>query len=196
MRTPLRLKSAPRAQHSILKSYPSPLGGWNARDPLADMKPTDAIVLDNLFPKTSYLESRGGHSNHATGMTGNGKTLAVYNKLDGTSKMYCTTASGTYDVSSAGAVGASAAARTNGKHQWFNFGDGTNNYLILMNGVDKPLYYNGTSWVAVDGATTPALTGLTTTSIISGFVFKGRIIFIEKNSLTFWYLASGAAGGA
>jgi hypothetical protein len=179
-----------------MQSYPAPIGGWNARDALAAMKPTDAIVLENWFPKTSYVEIRGGYANHATGMTGNGKTLAVYNALSGTSSMWALTASGVYNVSSAGAVGASVAARTNGKHQWVNFGDGTNNYLILANGVDKPLYYDGTTWTAVDNASVPALTGLTTTKIISFFVSKGRLFVIEKDSLSFWYLAAGAAGGA
>lgn len=185
-----------RSRVSAVSSFPAPLGGWNARDALAGMKPTDAVALDNWFPKTSYVESRGGYAAHATGMSGNGKTLAVYNAMNGVGKMFCMTATGTYNVTSAGAVGASVAARTNGKHNWVNFGDGTNNYLIAVNGVDEPLYYNGSAWVAVTGATSPALTGLTTTSISGVFAFKGRLIFLEKNSLSFWYLAAGAAGGA
>jgi hypothetical protein len=195
LRQPLRSKGT-RQTISSVKSYPAPVGGWNARDALAAMPPTDAIVLNNWFPRTSYVEIRGGFSNHLTGMTNNGKTLAVYNGLTGTNKMFAITSSGTYDASSAGAAGASVAARTNGKHQWLNFGDGTNNYLILVNGVDKPLYFDGTSWVAVDGVSVPALTGLTTTRIISVFESKGRLFFIEKDSLSFWYLAAGAAGGA
>lgn len=179
-----------------MRSLPAPVGGWNARDALALMRETDAIVLENWFPRTSYVEIRGGRTTHATGMTGNGKTLAAYNGLDGANEMFCATASGVYDVTLAGAVGAAVAARTNGKHQKTMFGDGTNNYLIMVNGVDKPLYYNGTTWVAVDAASSPALTGLTTTDIIHVNVFKGRLVFIQKNSLSFWYLASGAAGGA
>lgn len=196
MRQALARKSSPRTRVSHAKSFPAPVGGWNDRDALADMKPHHAIVLKNFFPKTNYCEIRGGHASHATGMTGNGKTLAVYNAMTGTNTMYCYTASGIYDVSSAGAVGASKLARTNGKHQWTMFGDGTNNWLIAVNGVDKPAYFDGTTWTAVDGATSPALTGLTTTNIISLFEFKGRLMFIEKDSLSFWYLASGAAGGA
>lgn len=196
MRQPLRAKKAPRSQSSNIQSYPPPVGGWNARDALSNMKPTDAVTLRNWFPRTSYVDIRGGYTSHATGMTGTGKTLAVYNGLNGTNKMFALTASGTYDVSTAGAVGASAAARTNGKHQWVNFGDGTNNYLILVNGVDKPLYFDGVSWVAVDNASSPALTGLTTTEIIGVFVSKGRLFFIQKNSLSLWYLSAGVAGGA
>lgn len=196
MRKSKRAYSAPKTRVSRSMSYPAPVAGWNARDSLAAMKPNHAVVLRNWFPRTSYCEIRGGYTSHATGATGNIKTLAVYNKMAGTSMMFAATASGVYDVSSTGAVGASVASRTDGKHQYLTFADGTNQYLIMMNGVDKPLYYDGTTWTAVDNATSPALTGLTTTSIFSAFVFKGRLIFLEKNSLSFWYLASGVAGGA
>lgn len=197
MRVAIRAKGkAPRQQISVVQSYPSPVGGWNARDALPAMKQTDAVVLNNWFPGTSYCEIRGGYADHATALGATGKTLAVYNGMTGTNTMWATTNGGTYDVSAAGAVGASVAARTNGKHQWVNFGDGTNNWLIMVNGADKPLYYDGSSWTAVDNASTPALTGLTTTDIIHVFVSKGRLYFIQKNSLSFWYLAAGAAGGA
>lgn len=196
MRQALRSKAPQRQQISVLQSYPAPIGGWNKRDALAEMKPTDAVDLVNWFPRTSYVEIRGGYASHATGMTGNGKTLMVHNAMNGTNKMFGATASGIYDVTSAGAVGAAALVRTNGKHQWTMFGDGTSNWLIACNGVDKPAYYDGSTWTAVDGASTPALTGVTTTTLIQPFMFKGRLMFIQVNSLSFWYLAAGLAGGA
>ena len=197
MRIPLRQKARlARGQASSTQSIPAPVGGWNARDALAAMPATDAVYLDNWFPRTSSCEVRGGSADWATGMTGNGKTLLPYNALNGTASMYCYTASGIYDVTNSGAVGASKLARTNGKHIGVEFGDGTSNWLIAVNGVDKPAYFDGTTWTAVDGVSVPALTGLTTTNINYVMVFKGRLFFIEKNSLNFWYLAAGAAGGA
>lgn len=418
MRTPLRQKaSIPRAQVAISQTYPAPVGGWNARDALAAMRPTDAVDLENWFPGTSSVEIRGGYEDQFSGMDGNGKTLAVYNGLSGAGQMFCSTSSTIYDVTndeedvvnylllpgasgdyastpdtaaldivgdieiisyvamddwtpsgiqnivakfvttgsqrsyrltvdtsgflqmlvsadgisglpasstviipgvngeglwlratldvddgagnrvynyytstdapdtalgsitwtqlgitvtSAGAtaifagtapleigsisagtaqrlagkvysayvydgiggtlvasfnasdagVGSSTVtssltsevytvhgnaeilgplavlAITNGKWQWVNFGDGSNNYLIMVNGTDKPRYYNGTNWVAVDASSSPALTGLTTTDIIGVFISKSRLYFIEKNSLSIWYLSAGAAGGA
>ncbi|MGZ5029073.1 MAG: hypothetical protein ACXWAT_00590 [Methylobacter sp.] len=196
MRRPAVNKPSARQQVSNFISYPAPIGGWNAIDPLADMQPSEAITLDNWYPRPGYCEIRGGSAVYASGMTGLSKTLAVYNGITGANKMFCATNTGVYDVSVAGAVGASVAARTNGKHQTIMFGDGTSDWLIMVNGVDKPLYYDGTTWTAVDGTTSPALTGLTTTSIVGVCIHKGRLIFLQNNSMAFWYLAAGAAGGA
>lgn len=196
MRAPLRVKAPRREQISRVISRSAPVRGWNARDALAAMKRGDAIKLLNWFMTTTDIVIRGGNTDHLTGMTGVAETLAVYNKMDGTSKMFAATDGGVFDASSAGAVGASVATSTNGYWQHTNFGDGTNNWLILVNGVDKPNYYEGTTWTAVDAASTPALTGLTTTKIAGVFAHLGRLFFIEKNSLSFWYLAAGSAGGA
>jgi hypothetical protein len=196
MRSPLRSKVQPRAQVSGATTYPAPVKGWNSSSALAGMRPDEAIRLDNWYPRPAYCEIRGGYSSHATAMTGNGKTLLVYNRLNGTNTMFCATSAQVYNVTSAGAVGASVAARTEGRHRWTMFGDGTNNWLIACNGTDKPLYYDGTNWVAVDGVSVPALTVATTTTLWSPHVFKGRLLFIQKNTLSFWYLTAGAAGGA
>jgi len=196
MRSPARQKTISKGQVANIVNLSAPVGGWNAIDGLANMKPDEAVWLDNWYPNLTDCEKRGGYIEHASGMSGDAKTLAVYNALNGASQIFCLTDEGVFDVSSSGTVGASEIARTDGKHVFTMFGDGTNNYLILCNGVDKPLYYDGTNWLAVDDTTSPALTGITTTSLSAPIVFKGRLLFIEKNSLSFWYLSAGAAGGA
>lgn len=196
MRTPLLSKSSRRTQISNKKSHPPPVGGWNARDSYWGMGKSDAIELVNIFPDTTYCITRTGSARHATGTTGNIKTLGVFSGLTGSQSIFGATSTGIYNVSASGAVGASVLARTNGKHQVVNMGDGTNNWLMMFNGVDKPAYYNGTTWTAVDGASVPALTGVTTTGLVTGMEFKGRLILGEINTLKFWYLASGAVGGA
>lgn len=196
MRKPLTQGRPPNQQVSQIVSQQAPTGGWNARDALADMKPGEAVLMRNWYPRTTDVVIRGGQADHATGITGTTKTLPVYNGASGTNKMFAATDSGIYDSSAAGAVGASVATSTNGYWQSLNFGDGTTNWLIMVNGTDKPNYYSGAAWTAVDGVSTPALTGLTTTSIIGVAEYNGRLFFIEKDKLKFWYLAAGAAGGA
>ena len=194
MRTAIRTKR-PRGQTTQTNSYAAPIGGWNDRDALANMDNRDAVQLLNWFPTTTDCVLRGGNSAHSTGITGLVETLAVYNKMDGTSKMYAVTDTDAYDASSAGAASAQSATVTDGKFQYINYGDGTSNWLIMVNGVDKPLYFDGSSWVSVDGVSTPAITGITTTDIIGVNEYKGRVFFIQKNSLSFWYAAAGAAAG-
>jgi hypothetical protein len=174
---------------------PAPIGGWNARDALASMPPEDATKLINWFPTTSDVRLRGGREDYASGITGLVETLAVYNAMDGTSDLFAVSGTDVYNASVTGAAVAQSATVTNGKFQTLNFGDGTSNWLIMVNGVDKPLYWNGTTWISVDSGTSPALTGLTSTDIVHANEYKGRLIFLENDSLSFWYLSAGAAGG-
>lgn len=54
-----------RRQVARTASLPPPVGGWNARDSLAAMKPTDAVQLDNYVPGTENVYLRGGSTRHA-----------------------------------------------------------------------------------------------------------------------------------
>ena len=105
------------------KSVSSPVGGWNARDALAQMPPTDAVKMENAFPNTTDVQLRKGAANHVTGITGKTvQTLAAYNNAT-TSELYAFVDNAVYDVSSAGAVGSaeSGTTITNAKWQFINF---------------------------------------------------------------------------
>ena len=195
MRQAIRPKGQ-QSQVSGVFSNSAPTGGWNARDSVANMSPNDAIKLINWFPTTTDVALRGGNEEYATDITGTPKTLAVYNGLNGTNKFFAIDVNDIWDISSSGAASAQSATVTDGKFQYINFGDGTTNYLICVNGVDAPLYYNGSTWTTITGATTPALTGVTLTTLVHVNAYKDRLFFIEKSSLSFWYLTAGAAGGA
>jgi len=194
MRKPTRRKS-PRAQNASVYSTAAPTGGWNTYNSVAEMPPQDAVKLLNWFPTTVDCEIRKGNAAHATGITGTVKTLAVYNRMGGTNSLFASDENDIWNVSSAGAATAQSTTVTVSKWQFVNFGDGTNNYLIMVNGTDAPLYYNGTSWVVITGVSSPSLAGPTLTKLIHVNEHKGRIYFLEKDSLSFWYLPAGAAGG-
>lgn len=191
-----QLRKSKRTRVSKIATYAAPTGGWNTQDPRFSMPSSDCWAITNYYPRQGSIEKRGGTIAWATGTTGNIGTLATYSSLSGTESMFAFTGSGIFNVTSVGAVGASVLARTSAKHQWTMFGDGTNNWLCAFNGVDKPAFYNGTTWTAVDAVSVPAITGVTTTGLIGGMSYQGRLYLIEKDTLKFWYLPAGAVGGA
>jgi len=180
-------------------SIPAPVGGWNARDSIANMEPLDAVQLINFFPTVSNCVLRGGSTNWATGMTGQVQSLMVYS--GGTSnKMFA--AVGTpdlkfYDVTTAGvATATSVTGLTNAIWEYVNITTSGGHYLYTVNGSDKPRLYDGTTWTAIDSASTPAITGVTTTTLSNVTLFKNRLWFIQKDTLKAWYLPTSSIGGA
>jgi hypothetical protein len=194
----LQLKRMGRKMIAGTMSIPAPVGGWNARDSIAAMPETDAVQMVNMFPNTTDVMLRLGNADHVTGITGTVETLAAYSSPT-VSKMFGSTSTSIYDMSTPGAVGAAkvAAGITSGRWQYINYNvPGGAAWLYMVNGADKPLVYDGTTWTAIDSASTPAITGVTTTNLIHINIFKRRIWFVEKNTCKAWYLGTDAIGGA
>ncbi|MFK4444635.1 hypothetical protein ABH944_004861 [Caballeronia udeis] len=85
------------------ESIPPPVGGLNTLDAVANMEPTDAIIMDNYFPGTADVPLRNGYETWAPGLT-NVETLAAY--TSGTQKKLFAVAGGkVYDVTASQAVG-------------------------------------------------------------------------------------------
>jgi hypothetical protein len=179
---------------STMASLPAPTGGWNARDAIANMKESDAVILDNWWPTTSDIQGRKGWSSHVTGIVDDVETLMVYASTS--EKMFAAADEFIYPVTSAGAVGsADVSGLTNSRWQWINVATTGAQYLYAVNGADKPLLYDGSSWTAIDGVSTPAITGVTTTGLIDIALHKNRVWFVQKDTLTAWYLPTDSVGG-
>ncbi len=180
-------------------SRPPPVGGWNARDALASMPPTDAVKLINWFPYTTYIGVRPGYTASVTGFAAAVETLAPYNG-NTTSKLFAASGTAIYDASTPGVVGAAVqSGLSNARWQDLNFTTtGGVKYLVMVNGADSPRYYDGTNWTAVTGVSTPAITGLSfnTSEFINVGTHKSRLWFTRKNTLECYYLPAGLAGGA
>ena len=146
-------KSLSRTQSSKTLSVSAPVGGWNARDPLAEMPTTDAVLLDNFFCTPYDVKVRDGYSLWATGIVGTVNTLCSYSPPSGAIKLFAAAGANIYNVSIAGAVGtADVTGFLSDKWQHTNFGTPGGNFLSLVNGSDLPLIYNGTGWGSVQGA--------------------------------------------
>jgi hypothetical protein len=177
-------------------SVPAPVKGLNARDSIATMPPDYALVADNYFFTPTSANTRNGNIVWATGLDGDVETLSHYSGGT-TKKMFAVTSGKTYDITSQGAVGAaSVSGLTNSRFQWVNFATSAGTFLVMVNGADLLQNYDGTNWTSVNGASTYAITGVTTSTLINVNVFKNRLWFIQKNTMSAWYLPTQSIGGA
>lgn len=174
-------------------SVPSPTGGWNARDSLDAMDPSDAISLVNLFPTFGKVSRRGGYQLYATGLGGPVETLIEYNAAG--KRVLLAAANGNiFDASLPGAIGSALATGfTSNRWQGVTFQNaaGIAN-MVLVNGADAPQEYDGSSI----GNATISGTDLTVTTLLGCTVFKDRVFYWQNASQILWYTASGAIAGA
>ena len=171
-------------------SVPAPIGGWNARDPLAAMPATDAVILDNWYPTASDVRVRQGMTEWATGLPGRVETVMQYSSGT-TDKMYAIAGGEVFDVTTAGAVGSAETTFTNSRIQHEHFTTAAGNYLMCCNGVDAPQHYNGSAWA------TPSITSVTggASTLVQPCSFKSRLFFVQVDTLSVWYLAVNSIAG-
>lgn len=92
---------------------------------------------------------------------------------------------------------ADVTGMTSNRWQPAQIGTAGGNFLYLFNGVDAPQLYDGTSWQSVTSGSSPiSITGVTTSSLVQGCVFKNRLWMVENASTSVWYLPTSSVGGA
>ncbi|CAB3782061.1 hypothetical protein [Paraburkholderia fynbosensis] len=206
-----------RAARVQIQSIPPSVGGLNTLDAVANMPPTDAIILDNYFPSTADVPLRNGYQNWGSGIAGNVETLAVYSS--GTEeKLFAIYGGALYDVSANAAVGAPLiSGLTNSRWQWVDFTNAGKTFLVMVNGVDAPLIYDGTDWHTVRTATAKTITSITASGTTATLItaaphglttgdqititgatpdaFNGTFTVTVVDATTFTYTMATAPGG-
>ena len=176
---------------ATVMTIPASITGWNARDALPNMNPTDAIILDNLIPTTTGLTLRPGYSTHVTGLGASVETLMTHSAPDGTDTMFGAAGTSVYDVTVAGAVGAAVVSSTvNARWIHTMFATSGGNFLVCANGGTDVRNFDGTTW------TTPSITNVTSANLSFVTAHVSRLFFIEKNTLYAWYLPVSSIAGA
>lgn len=211
-------KQINRGQTSRTLSVPSPVGGWNARDALAEMAPKDAVSLDNFFCTPFDVTVRYGYSTQTSGISGTVNTLASYSPPSGSIKLFAWSGANVYDASSTGVVGSPViSGLSSDKWQYINFGTSGGQFMVAADGTDSPLVYNGSQWGNIGGAafntTVSTLTSVGTTATctmsvahglktgmsitISGFTpagYNGTYVITVTSTTAFTFTLSGALG--
>lgn len=181
-------------------SIPAPIGGWNVRDPLPNMEPTFAPILDNVFCLPSEIQVRKGYSKWAT-FDGVCKTIVDYDAASGNELLIaCVETDTDCRLLDIDAGGSSPTALVTGltsaefKHCHFATSGGYFSYYV--NNADDAILYDGTTWHTVTTSSTPyAITGVSDTIFMDVISHKRRLWFVQDNSLKAWYLPTDSIAG-
>lgn len=183
----------------------APVGGWNVRDPLANMQSRYALVLDNFFPRASDLQMRKGYVLYSNCYDTYHPTRPPFVRLLSYAPATYTN-NCLFAVSDEGFVKLDTSKHTtpileisspatNGLWQSTNFSNAAGDWLWCCcgDGTNKARVYNGTEWTILDETSTPALDY--STEWIDVCSFKRRIWLARANSDVLYYLDVLAIGG-
>ena len=196
-------------------SMASPIGGWNARDSLAEMNPLDAVELVNWFPTPSDLTLRKGYSRHSTGITGQVDSLMNYAGVS-SQKLFAAAGTTIYEATTSPAT--AVLTVTNDRFQHVMMSTAGGDFLVACNGQDPTLLYNGTAWLKIANTTTAQtistitrggtgnLTATLTTAVAHGLItgnqvtisgatesnYNGTYIITVTGTTTFTYVMATA----
>jgi hypothetical protein len=170
-------------------TFPAPVRGWSTDEALPARQAGLARILDNWVPTQRGVRVRGGLS-ESDDLSAAIYTLAPYRSS--VEKLLAATATDIYEVGGSSLKG----SLTSGEWSTEQFGTTGGDYLYFVNGVDNAQLYDGSTITTITGASSPAITGVDTDDLSHVWSYASRLFFVEKNSLSAWYLATDSIGGA
>ena len=202
MISPARVAARPTAARPPVqksKMFPAPRRGWVVSESYAMQSPETALLLDNWFPTTTGIRVRAGRALRAT-LTAGTPVESMWEYIGpGGNRRFAADVSRVYDITSVGSpttpVTATITGRTSGYYSTVQMTTAGGSFQYCFNGTNAPLLYNGTSFTAITGASTPAITGVTTSTLSQGWVYANRIFMVQKGTQSAWVLPVDSVGG-
>jgi len=190
-RQPVRPSTQRRV--STQRAIPAPVGGWDAQSPLAEMPEDRAVILDNFIPRAGFIEFRRGYRKwQETPLPVS--TIMAYRSAS--AELFAAAGDTIYDVTSdQGLLTPVYAGAASDRWQWINYANDAGTFILAANGVQDPIYYNGTIWQDSVITGTSGFITLDPETLIDVMEHKGRPFFVQKDSLRVWYLAPNAIQG-
>ena len=189
---PLKSGRAPArtaaAQISQLANTPPPTGGLNLRDPISEMSPLDAIVMDNMIPRQQGVELRKGWQVFCDPVEGVAeyKSVFAYNAANpNDSKLFAAADGAIYDVTDGTAVISEAATGSTSDMWWtVQFSTTSANYLLAVSPDAGYWTYDPINgWVNRTASTVGLPTNVRTVG-----VWKRRIWFTCEDDADVYYM--------
>ena len=182
------LLQRPKQNTAKTASVPAPLGGWNARDSIAEMQPMDAVQMINFFPTPTDIQLRKGWTKKSTGITGQVDTVITYPTSSGY-KLFAFAGTKIWDASTSTAS-AVFDGLSSAKMQFVNFSNTAGNWIVACNGQDPVVVYDGTKWFFLAATSTAAaISSITHTGTTANVTTATAHNLVTGNEIT----VSGAA---
>jgi hypothetical protein len=186
--------------------------GLNTVDALAAMDPSYALSAQNVVANPQGIALRNGYRKWATGLGAPVTSLIPYQSgSNAASRLFAVAGANVFDVTTGGAVGAAAVTGLNPSYPYWQyanqtFGTGGGHYLMMVNGIDAPRMYDGTTWTTTTQVTTPSAPGqfkttdnngnaVSTASFVDVQLHQQRLWFVQANSTRAYYTDIATAGG-
>ena len=177
---------------------PAPLGGWNTRDPVSVMPPTDAVSITNLIPDIDGVSIRPGFTQYVeliSSTVGWVTALISWKTQYGEKFIAGAAASASdnrlFDISTS-TVASIKTGYSGGKWRHIIM----NGVLALVNGADQPQKLTFTPSTGVVVSDLPISGGSPNPeSFKIAHVFKSRSYFASGEEPAFWYSEVNALGG-
>lgn len=176
-------------------AFLSPIRGLVLNENIAQSTLGGAEVLDNWICTTTGAKVRGGTSDHIP-LGSKVLSMFVY-RSGGTEAAFGATETAIYPITTTSLTTptASVTGQTSGVYSAEQFGTAGGDYLYAVNGTDLALLFDGATFTPIDGASTPAITGVTTSDLSYVWSFASRLFFIKKGTLSAYYLPVDSIGG-
>lgn len=197
----VKLKTRPSAPviqpvaAKVAPTKPAAIGGVSSARSVGSDAPGYAQVIENGFPTQTGIRPRGGARRQATTGTRAVQSMMAY-QGGALKSLWAVANGGIFDVTSPASPTSTLTATVTGKTNSFyvsaNFATVGGNYMLGVNGSDLHMVFDGTTWAA----NSPAITGKTSDNFNFVWAYASRLWFIQKNSLSVWYLPTDSIGGA
>lgn len=194
-RLPERPSIGPRKIRS--KRFPAPTKGWVPNQNPAMGAPLTAALMDNWFPEMTGCRVRAGSTLHAT-IGDSVETLFSYRA--GLQVFFAADEENIYDITTPADPEVppvpDVSGQTSGYYSAVPFTTAGGSFLYALNGTDDPQLFDGSTWIPINGVSVPPITGVTSSDLSQGWVYRNRLFFVEAGTMNVWYPAVGALGGA
>jgi hypothetical protein len=194
-------RSIPSKQYTQTKEFKGPVLGWISSNTLGQGPSGGAELLLNIIPTRQGGRVRGGRVRKAT-ISLSPDFMVSYNA--GVKKFFAADATAIYDITAppdppTNIVTPVITGQTSGDWSASQFTPGSGQpYLTLVNGFNDMQQFDGEKWLRINAATAGgrAITGIATSSLSHVWHHQKRMWFIEKTSMSAWYLPVLQIAGA